>query len=64
MYIALISLHALVMVVFHFLYCFEDDWTSESSVYASQSSVYSLISHSPASVVFSVIKLTQAFISL
>ncbi|XP_023274389.1 palmitoyltransferase ZDHHC3-like isoform X4 [Seriola lalandi dorsalis] len=28
MYIALISLHALVMVVFHFLYCFEDDWTS------------------------------------
>ncbi|XP_019946542.2 palmitoyltransferase ZDHHC3-A isoform X4 [Paralichthys olivaceus] len=27
MYIALISLHALVMVVFHFLYCFEDDWT-------------------------------------
>lgn len=30
MYIALISLHALVMVVFHFLNCFEDDWTSES----------------------------------
>lgn len=29
MYIALISLHALVMVVFHFLNCFEDDWTSE-----------------------------------
>ncbi|XP_035019101.1 palmitoyltransferase ZDHHC3-A isoform X2 [Hippoglossus stenolepis] len=28
MYIALISLHAMVMVVFHFLYCFEDDWTS------------------------------------
>ncbi|XP_070822128.1 palmitoyltransferase ZDHHC3-A isoform X3 [Chaetodon trifascialis] len=27
MYIALISLHALVMVVFHFLNCFEDDWT-------------------------------------
>ncbi|XP_054869646.1 palmitoyltransferase ZDHHC3-A isoform X3 [Amphiprion ocellaris] len=27
MYIALISLHALLMVVFHFLYCFEDDWT-------------------------------------
>ncbi|XP_030013571.1 palmitoyltransferase ZDHHC3-A isoform X3 [Sphaeramia orbicularis] len=27
MYIALISLHALIMVVFHFLYCFEDDWT-------------------------------------
>ncbi|XP_044215072.1 palmitoyltransferase ZDHHC3-A isoform X4 [Thunnus albacares] len=27
MYIALISLHSLVMVVFHFLYCFEDDWT-------------------------------------
>ncbi|XP_040021878.2 palmitoyltransferase ZDHHC3-A isoform X2 [Gasterosteus aculeatus] len=27
MYIALVSLHSLVMVVFHFLYCFEDDWT-------------------------------------
>ncbi|XP_031144150.1 palmitoyltransferase ZDHHC3-A-like isoform X2 [Sander lucioperca] len=27
MYIALISFHALLMVVFHFLYCFEDDWT-------------------------------------
>ncbi|KAJ8013350.1 hypothetical protein DPEC_G00052350 [Dallia pectoralis] len=31
MYIALISLHSLVMVVFHFLYCFEDDWTKCSS---------------------------------
>ncbi|XP_059194798.1 palmitoyltransferase ZDHHC3-A-like isoform X3 [Centropristis striata] len=31
MYIALISLHALLMVVFHFLYCFEDDWTKCSS---------------------------------
>uniref|UniRef100_A0A3P9J482 Palmitoyltransferase n=1 Tax=Oryzias latipes TaxID=8090 RepID=A0A3P9J482_ORYLA len=31
MYIALVSLHALVMVVFHFLYCFEDDWTKCSS---------------------------------
>lgn len=29
MYIALISLHALVMVVLHFFNCFEDDWTSE-----------------------------------
>ncbi|XP_049903686.1 palmitoyltransferase ZDHHC3-A isoform X2 [Epinephelus moara] len=29
MYIALISLHALLMVVFHFLYCFEDDWTRD-----------------------------------
>lgn len=29
MYIALISLHALIMVGFHFLYCFEEDWTSE-----------------------------------
>ncbi|KAK3551883.1 hypothetical protein QTP70_031652 [Hemibagrus guttatus] len=28
MYIALISLHALVMVVLYFLYCFEDDWTT------------------------------------
>ncbi|XP_066101460.1 palmitoyltransferase ZDHHC3 isoform X2 [Saccopteryx bilineata] len=27
MYIALISLHALVMVGFHFLHCFEEDWT-------------------------------------
>lgn len=27
MYIALVSLHALVMVVFHFLNCFEEDWT-------------------------------------
>ncbi|XP_033855482.2 palmitoyltransferase ZDHHC3-A-like isoform X1 [Acipenser ruthenus] len=31
MYIALISLHCLVMVVFHFLYCFEDDWTKCST---------------------------------
>ncbi|XP_020793009.1 palmitoyltransferase ZDHHC3-A-like [Boleophthalmus pectinirostris] len=31
MYIALISLHALIMVVFHFLYCFEDDWSKCSS---------------------------------
>uniref|UniRef100_A0AAQ4Q800 Palmitoyltransferase n=1 Tax=Gasterosteus aculeatus aculeatus TaxID=481459 RepID=A0AAQ4Q800_GASAC len=31
MYIALVSLHSLVMVVFHFLYCFEDDWTKCSS---------------------------------
>ncbi|XP_078109950.1 palmitoyltransferase ZDHHC3-like isoform X4 [Sander vitreus] len=31
MYIALISFHALLMVVFHFLYCFEDDWTKCSS---------------------------------
>ncbi|RMC05327.1 hypothetical protein DUI87_18516 [Hirundo rustica rustica] len=29
MYIALISLHALIMVGFHFLYCFEEDWTKE-----------------------------------
>lgn len=29
MYIALISLHALIMVGFHFLRCFEEDWTSE-----------------------------------
>ncbi|XP_075442828.1 palmitoyltransferase ZDHHC3 isoform X3 [Ascaphus truei] len=27
MYIALISLHSLIMVGFHFLYCFEEDWT-------------------------------------
>ncbi|XP_076010522.1 palmitoyltransferase ZDHHC3-A-like [Genypterus blacodes] len=27
-YIALLSLHALVMVVFHFLYCFENSWSS------------------------------------
>ncbi|KAM9231501.1 palmitoyltransferase ZDHHC3 isoform 1-T1 [Leptosomus discolor] len=31
MYIALISLHALIMVGFHFLYCFEEDWTKCSS---------------------------------
>ncbi|XP_040850273.1 palmitoyltransferase ZDHHC3 isoform X3 [Ochotona curzoniae] len=31
MYIALISLHALIMVGFHFLHCFEDDWTKCSS---------------------------------
>ncbi|XP_055136291.1 palmitoyltransferase ZDHHC3 isoform X1 [Symphalangus syndactylus] len=28
MYIALISLHALIMVGFHFLHCFEEDWTT------------------------------------
>uniref|UniRef100_A0A8C5LLQ1 Palmitoyltransferase n=1 Tax=Jaculus jaculus TaxID=51337 RepID=A0A8C5LLQ1_JACJA len=27
MYIALMSLHALIMVGFHFLHCFEEDWT-------------------------------------
>ncbi|KAM5156906.1 palmitoyltransferase ZDHHC3 isoform 2-T3 [Mantella aurantiaca] len=31
MYISLISLHALIMVGFHFLYCFEEDWTKCSS---------------------------------
>lgn len=31
MYIALISLHALIMVVFHFLFCLEEDWTKCSS---------------------------------
>ncbi|XP_074844345.1 palmitoyltransferase ZDHHC3 isoform X2 [Carettochelys insculpta] len=31
MYIALISMHALIMVGFHFLYCFEEDWTKCSS---------------------------------
>ncbi|XP_004835111.1 palmitoyltransferase ZDHHC3 isoform X8 [Heterocephalus glaber] len=31
MYIALISLHALVMVGVHFLHCFEEDWTKCSS---------------------------------
>ncbi|KAL2084619.1 hypothetical protein ACEWY4_020137 [Coilia grayii] len=31
MYIALISLHSLMMVVLHFLYCFEDDWTKCST---------------------------------
>ncbi|XP_029775115.1 palmitoyltransferase ZDHHC3 isoform X2 [Suricata suricatta] len=29
MYIALISLHALIMVGFHFLHCFEEDWTTD-----------------------------------
>ncbi|KAL7858803.1 hypothetical protein AOLI_G00189050 [Acnodon oligacanthus] len=32
MYIALISLHALVMVAFHFIFCFEEDWASKNSV--------------------------------
>uniref|UniRef100_A0AAQ5XPG3 Palmitoyltransferase n=1 Tax=Amphiprion ocellaris TaxID=80972 RepID=A0AAQ5XPG3_AMPOC len=27
MYIALISFHALLMVAFHFVFCFEEDWT-------------------------------------
>ncbi|XP_053570439.1 palmitoyltransferase ZDHHC3 isoform X1 [Bombina bombina] len=31
MYISLISLHSLIMVGFHFLYCFEEDWTKCSS---------------------------------
>ncbi|XP_048848654.1 palmitoyltransferase ZDHHC3-like [Brienomyrus brachyistius] len=31
MYIALISLHALIMVAFHFLFCFEEDWTKCST---------------------------------
>ncbi|XP_075412068.1 palmitoyltransferase ZDHHC3 isoform X3 [Tenrec ecaudatus] len=31
MYIALVSLHALIMVGFHFLHCFEEDWTKCSS---------------------------------
>ncbi|NP_001086701.1 zinc finger DHHC-type containing 3 S homeolog [Xenopus laevis] len=31
MYISLISLHALLMVALHFLYCFEEDWTKCSS---------------------------------
>lgn len=29
MYIALISFHALIMVAFHFVFCFEEDWTSK-----------------------------------
>lgn len=33
MYIALISLHALVMVGFHFLHCFEEDWTNLLKAY-------------------------------
>ncbi|CAL8292640.1 unnamed protein product [Merluccius merluccius] len=31
MYIALISLHALVLVAFHFFFCFEADWTKCSN---------------------------------
>lgn len=31
MYIALISLHALLMVALHFVFCLEDDWTKCSS---------------------------------
>uniref|UniRef100_A0A2K5CDF1 Palmitoyltransferase n=1 Tax=Aotus nancymaae TaxID=37293 RepID=A0A2K5CDF1_AOTNA len=33
MYIALISLHALIMVGFHFLHCFEEDWTNLLKAY-------------------------------
>ncbi|XP_045019853.1 palmitoyltransferase ZDHHC3 isoform X5 [Bubalus kerabau] len=33
MYIALISLHALIMVGFHFLHCFEEDWTNLLQAY-------------------------------
>ncbi|XP_021112952.1 palmitoyltransferase ZDHHC3 isoform X4 [Heterocephalus glaber] len=33
MYIALISLHALVMVGVHFLHCFEEDWTNLPRAY-------------------------------
>nr|KAF6476960.1 zinc finger DHHC-type palmitoyltransferase 3 [Rousettus aegyptiacus] len=33
MYIALISLHALIMVGFHFLRCFEEDWTNLLQAY-------------------------------
>ncbi|XP_022429121.1 palmitoyltransferase ZDHHC3 isoform X3 [Monodon monoceros] len=32
MYIALISLHALIMVGFHFLHCFEEDWTTHGPI--------------------------------
>ncbi|XP_016148042.1 palmitoyltransferase ZDHHC3-A isoform X3 [Sinocyclocheilus grahami] len=42
MYISLISLHALVMVVFHFLYCFEDDWT-KCSTFSPPSTIILLI---------------------
>ncbi|KAM4821580.1 palmitoyltransferase ZDHHC3 isoform 3-T4 [Thomomys bottae] len=35
MYIALISLHALIMVGFHFLHCFEEDWTNILQAYGS-----------------------------
>lgn len=31
MYIALISFHALAMVAFHFVFCFEEDWTKCSN---------------------------------
>ncbi|KAM9737317.1 palmitoyltransferase ZDHHC3-like isoform 1-T1 [Menidia menidia] len=31
MYIALISFHALIMAAFHFVFCFEEDWTKCSS---------------------------------
>lgn len=29
MYIALISFHALILAAFHFVFCFDQDWTSE-----------------------------------
>ncbi|XP_041104310.1 palmitoyltransferase ZDHHC3-A isoform X1 [Polyodon spathula] len=42
MYIALISLHCLVMVVFHFLYCFEEDW-AKCSTFSPPATVILLI---------------------
>ncbi|XP_029775117.1 palmitoyltransferase ZDHHC3 isoform X4 [Suricata suricatta] len=42
MYIALISLHALIMVGFHFLHCFEEDWTRANPVLADQQQAYGL----------------------
>ncbi|XP_039693437.1 palmitoyltransferase ZDHHC3 isoform X1 [Pteropus medius] len=43
MYIALISLHALIMVGFHFLRCFEEDWTRANLVLSDLLQAYGLI---------------------
>ncbi|XP_061109823.1 palmitoyltransferase ZDHHC3-A-like isoform X1 [Conger conger] len=42
MYIALISLHALMMVVFHFLFCLEEDW-AKCSTFSPPATVILLI---------------------
>ncbi|KAM8869734.1 palmitoyltransferase ZDHHC3-A-like isoform 5-T6 [Spinachia spinachia] len=51
MYIALVSLHSLVMVVFHFLNCFEDDWTTgdQHQKHHEQSAVPSLLQQQSSS---------------
>ncbi|KAI1242913.1 hypothetical protein IHE44_0000472 [Lamprotornis superbus] len=56
MYIALISLHALIMVGFHFLYCFEEDWTT-LALFALLSMTKKCSSFSPPTTVILLILL-------